>query len=208
MVPPDEFISLAEERGLIMPIGHWVLRAACAQGLAWLDAGLDRMQIAVNISGRQLGQEDFVEQVAEVLAEHDFPGELLELEITESTAMAEPEATVETLIALKTLGVKIAIDDFGTGYSSLSYLQKFPLDRLKIDRSSTRDMMHSASNAGIVSAIIAMAHQLNFRVIAEGVEDESQIAFLRAHGCEEIQGYHISPPRDAEGFRRWLSTRR
>jgi EAL domain-containing protein (putative c-di-GMP-specific phosphodiesterase class I) len=147
VVPPDEFISLAEERGLIMPIGHWVLRAACAQGRAWLDAGLDRMQIAVNISGRQLGQEDFVEQVAEVLAEHDFPGELLELEITESTAMAEPEATVETLIALKTLGVKIAIDDFGTGYSSLSYLQKFPLDRLKIDRSFTRDMMHSASNA-------------------------------------------------------------
>lgn len=207
LVPPDEFIPLAEESGLIMPIGHWVLREACAQGRAWLDAGLDRLQIAVNISGRQLSQEDFVDQVAGVLADHDFPGTLLELEITESTAMAEPEATVETLDALKTLGVKIAIDDFGTGYSSLSYLQKFPLDRVKIDRSFTRDMMHSASNAGIVSAIIAMAHQLNFKVIAEGVEDESQVAFLRAHGCEEIQGYHISPPRDAESFRDWLATR-
>jgi diguanylate cyclase (GGDEF)-like protein/PAS domain S-box-containing protein len=207
-IPPEEFIALAEESGLIMPIGNWVLRQACAQGRAWLDSGLEPLQIAVNISSRQLRQDDFLEQVACALADHDFPGELLELEITESTAMTEPEATVETLSALRTLGVKIAIDDFGTGHSSLSYLQKFPLDRLKIDRSFTCDMMNNASNAGIVSAIIAMAHQLNFKVIAEGVEDDRQIAFLRAHGCEQIQGYRISPPRDAESFRAWLAAYR
>jgi diguanylate cyclase (GGDEF)-like protein/PAS domain S-box-containing protein len=207
-IPPEEFIALAEESGLIMPIGNWVLRQACAQGRAWLNSGLEPLQIAVNISSRQLSQDDFLEQVARALADHDFPGELLEVEITESTAMAEPEATVETLSVLRTLGVKIAIDDFGTGHSSLSYLQKFPLDRLKIDRSFTRDMMNNASNAGIVSAIIAMAHQLNFKVIAEGVEDDRQIAFLRAHGCEQIQGYRVSPPRDAESFRAWLAAYR
>jgi EAL domain-containing protein (putative c-di-GMP-specific phosphodiesterase class I) len=174
---------------------------------SWLVLGLGRLQIAVNISGRQLNQEDFLEQVAGALADHDFPGELLELEITESTAMAEPEAIVETLRALKTLGVKMAIDDFGTGYSSLSYLQKFPLDRLKIDRSFTCDMLSNASDAGIVSAIIAMAHQLNFKVIAEGVEDVQQVSFLRSHGCDQIQGFHISQPRDADSFRDWLIAR-
>jgi diguanylate cyclase (GGDEF)-like protein/PAS domain S-box-containing protein len=205
---PDEFISLAEESGLINPIGAWVLREACAQGRAWLDAGVGPLQIAVNLSSRQLTQEDFLEQVTRVLADSKFPGELLELEITESAAMADPEVTVTTLYALKTLGLKIAIDDFGTGYSSLSYLQKFPLDRLKIDRSFICDMTNNAGNAGIVAAIIAMAHQLKFKVIAEGVEDEQQVAFLRAHGCEEIQGYVISPPRDAASFQAWLVERR
>ena len=207
-IPPEEFIPLAEESGLINPIGAWVLREACKQGRAWLDAGVGPLQIAVNISSRQLTQEDFLEQIAGLLADSMFPGELLELEITESAAMADPEATVATLCALKTLGVKIAIDDFGTGYSSLSYLQKFPLDRLKIDRSFTRDMTSNAGNAGIVAAIIAMAHQLKFRVIAEGVEHVQQAAALRAHGCEEIQGYLISPPRDAASFRAWLAERR
>jgi diguanylate cyclase (GGDEF)-like protein/PAS domain S-box-containing protein len=205
---PDDFIPLAEESGMIKPIGVWVLREACAEGRTWLDAGLGPLQLAVNISSRQLTQEDFLEQVARALADADFPGELLELEITESAAMAEPEATVATLSALKTLGVKIAIDDFGTGYSSLSYLRRFPLDRVKIDRSFTHGMTRDASNAGIVAAIIAMAHQLKFRVIAEGVENEEQVAFLRAQGCEAIQGFLISPPRDPADFRAWLAARR
>jgi EAL domain-containing protein (putative c-di-GMP-specific phosphodiesterase class I) len=205
---PDDFIPLAEESGLIKPIGVWVLREACAEGRTWLDAGLGPLQLAVNISSRQLTQEDFLEQVARALADADFPGELLELEITESAAMAEPDATVATLSALKTLGVKIAIDDFGTGYSSLSYLRRFPLDRVKIDRSFTHGMTRDASNAGIVAAIIAMAHQLKFRVIAEGVENEEQVAFLRAQGCEAIQGFLISPPRDPADFRAWLAARR
>jgi diguanylate cyclase (GGDEF)-like protein/PAS domain S-box-containing protein len=205
---PDDFVPLAEESGLIKPIGAWVLREACAQGRTWLDAGLGPLQLAVNISSRQLAQEDFLEQVAGALADAGFPGELLELEITESTAMAEPETTIATLSALKTLGVRIAIDDFGTGYSSLSYLRRFPLDRVKIDRSFTQGMTRDASNAGIVAAIIAMAHQLRFKVIAEGVEDEEQVAFLRAQGCEEIQGFLISPPREPADFRAWLAARR
>jgi EAL domain-containing protein (putative c-di-GMP-specific phosphodiesterase class I) len=206
-IPPDKFIPLAEESGLIGPIGAWVLHSACSQAKAWLDQGLGEIRIAVNISGEQLRQAHFVDQVAQALADSGLPPGLLELEITESTAMAEPDIMVPRLTELKRMGIDLAIDDFGTGYSSLAYLQRFPLDRLKIDRSFVRHVVSSANDAGIVTAIIAMAHQLSFRVIAEGVETEDQLAFLRAHRCDQVQGYLASPPLTAERFVAWLRCR-
>jgi diguanylate cyclase (GGDEF)-like protein/PAS domain S-box-containing protein len=206
-IPPDKFIPLAEESGLIGPIGAWVLSSACAQAKAWLDQGLGEIRVAVNISSEQLRQPHFVDQVAQALAETGLPPRLLELEITESTAMAEPEIMVLRLTELKRMGVDLAIDDFGTGYSSLAYLQRFPLDRLKIDRSFVRHVVSSTNDAGIVTAIIAMAHQLSFEVVAEGVETDDQLAFLRAHGCDQVQGYLASPPLTAERFVAWLRCR-
>ncbi len=206
-IPPDKFIPLAEESGLIGPIGVWVLNSACAQAKAWLDQGVGEFRVAVNISSEQLRQAQFVDQVAQALADSGLPPRLLELEITESTAMADPEIMVPRLTELKGMGVDLAIDDFGTGYSSLTYLQRFPLDRLKIDRSFVRHVVSSTNDAGIVTAIIAMAHQLSFEVIAEGVETEDQLAFLRAHGCDQVQGYLASPPLTAERFVAWLRNR-
>jgi diguanylate cyclase (GGDEF)-like protein len=206
-IPPDKFIPLAEESGLIGPIGAWVLHTACSQAKAWLDQGLGGIHVAVNISGEQLRQAHFVDQVAQALAASGLPPGLLELEITESAAMAEPEITVPRLTELKRMGIDLAIDDFGTGYSSLAYLQRFPLDRVKIDRSFVRHVVSSANDAGIVTAIIAMAHQLSFQVIAEGVETEEQLAFLRAHRCDQVQGYLASPPLTAERFVAWLRCR-
>jgi diguanylate cyclase (GGDEF)-like protein/PAS domain S-box-containing protein len=206
-IPPDKFIPLAEESGLIGPIGLWVLNSACAQARAWLDQGLGEIRVAVNISSEQLRHAHFVDQVAQALAASGLPPRLLELEITESTAMAEPEIMVPRLTELKGMGVDLAIDDFGTGYSSLTYLQRFPLDRLKIDRSFVRHVVSSTNDAGIVTAIIAMAHRLSFEVIAEGVETEDQLDFLRAHGCDQVQGYLASPPLTAERFVAWLRSR-
>jgi EAL domain-containing protein (putative c-di-GMP-specific phosphodiesterase class I) len=163
--------------------------------------------VAVNISSEQLRQVQFVDQVAQALADSGLPSELLELEITESTAMAEPEIMVLRLTELKRMGIDLAIDDFGTGYSSLAYLQRFPLDRLKIDRSFVRHVVSSTNDAGIVTAIIAMAHQLSFAVVAEGVETDDQLAFLRAHKCDQVQGYLASPPLTAERFVAWLRNR-
>ena len=206
-IPPDKFIPLAEESGLIGPIGAWVLNCACAQAKAWLDQGFGPIRVAVNISSEQLRHNQFVDQVARALADSGLPAELLELEITESTAMAEPEIMVLRLTELKRMGVDLAIDDFGTGYSSLAYLQRFPLDRLKIDRSFVRHVVSSTNDAGIVTAIIAMAHQLSFEVVAEGVETHDQLAFLRAHQCDQVQGYLASPPLTAERFAAWLRNR-
>jgi EAL domain-containing protein (putative c-di-GMP-specific phosphodiesterase class I) len=205
-IPPDKFIPLAEESGLIGPIGAWVLNSACTQAKLWLDRGLD-IRVAVNISSEQLRQAHFVDQVAQALADTGLPPRLLELEITESTAMAEPEIMVLRLTELKRMGIDLAIDDFGTGYSSLAYLQRFPLDRLKIDRSFVRHVVSSTNDAGIVTAIIAMAHQLSFAVVAEGVETDDQLAFLRAHKCDQVQGYLASPPLTAERFVAWLRNR-
>jgi len=206
-IPPDKFISLAEESGLIGPIGGWVLSTACAQAKTWLDQGFGPIRVAVNISSEQLRQVHFVDQVARALADSGLPASLLELEITETTAMAEPEIMILRLTELKRMGIDIAIDDFGTGYSSLAYLQRFPLDRIKIDRSFVRHVVSSTNDAGIVTAIIAMAHQLSFEVIAEGVETDSQLAFLRAHQCDQVQGYLASPPLTAERFIEWLRDR-
>jgi EAL domain-containing protein (putative c-di-GMP-specific phosphodiesterase class I) len=197
LVAPDRFIGLAEETGLIVPIGEWVLRQACEQGRAWHDAGVDNLTIAVNISVRQFLQPDLAGVIGQVLARSGLPARCLELEITESTAMEDLEASAQILRALQDMGVRIAIDDFGTGHSSLSYLKNFPIQTLKIDRSFVKDIPGDPNDAAIVSAAIAMAHSLGLTVIAEGVETEEQIEFLRDRACDAFQGYLISQPLPA-----------
>ncbi len=194
IVAPLLFIPLAEETGLIEPLGEWVLRTACAQNRLYQLAGYPDLRIAVNLSPRQFLQQDLVDTVMRVLQETDLPAETLELEITESTAMQNIDHTLSVLHSLYQLGVRIAIDDFGTGYSSFSYLTKFPIHTLKIDRSFIQDLMEDPDDASIVAAIIAMTHSLRRRVIAEAVETEEQLAFLHAHHCDEAQGYYFGKP--------------
>lgn len=203
MVPPDRFIPFAEETGLIVPIGEWVLRTACAQNKAWQDAGLAPIPVAVNLSPRQLDQS-LPEFVRQVLADSCLEAAWLELEITENVVMKDAEKTVATLNALKRLGLQISVDDFGTGYSSLSYLQRFPVDALKIDKSFVRDIALNSDSAAIVKAVISLGHILNLRVVAEGVEDEEQYRFLLKNGCDEVQGYYFGKPVPAEDFTRRL----
>ncbi|MFJ3046885.1 putative bifunctional diguanylate cyclase/phosphodiesterase [Herbaspirillum chlorophenolicum] len=199
MVAPDRFIPFAEEAGLIVPIGEWVLRTACRQNKAWQDAGLPPIPVAVNLSPRQMNQA-LPEFVANVLADSGLSASWLELEITENVVMKDAEKTVATLNTLKRLGLQISVDDFGTGYSSLSYLRRFPVDALKIDKSFVRDIARDADSAAIVKAVISLAHILNLRVIAEGVEDEEQHAFLRENGCDEVQGYYFGKPMTVDDF--------
>ncbi|AKZ62229.1 diguanylate cyclase [Herbaspirillum hiltneri N3] len=203
MVPPDRFIPFAEEAGLIVPIGEWVLRTACAQNKAWQDAGLAPIPVAVNLSPRQLDQ-NLPEFVRQVLAESCLAAAWLELEITENVVMKDAEKTVATLNALKRLGLQVSVDDFGTGYSSLSYLRRFPVDALKIDKSFVRDIARDTDSAAIVKAVISLGHILNLRVIAEGVEDQEQYNFLLENGCDEVQGYLLGKPMPAEDFTRRL----
>ncbi|HEY9737987.1 MAG TPA: EAL domain-containing protein, partial [Trichocoleus sp.] len=205
LVPPQTFIPVAEETGLIVPIGEWVLRQACAQSHRWRRAGLPDLRVAVNLSARQLQHPDLVTTVATVLAETSLHPSALELEITETAAMRDIETTLETLQALQQLGVRISMDDFGTGYSSLSYLKKFPLQGLKIDRAFVHDVAHNAPDRAMVTAIIAMAQGLHLNVVAEGVETEAQVTCLRAMGCIEMQGYLFSPPLDAAAMTTYLS---
>jgi EAL domain-containing protein (putative c-di-GMP-specific phosphodiesterase class I) len=194
------FIPIAEESGLIVPIGDWALRRACTQAKAWLDAGLPPTCVAVNISARQFLQQDVVAWVLGVLRDTGLPAELLELELTESLIAQDFDKTIATVSALGAAGVKMSIDDFGTGYSSLSYLRRFHVDRLKIDQSFVRDLLTDVSDATISLAIISLAHSLQFKVIAEGVETGEQCAFLRMNGCDEIQGFYFSKPLPAEEF--------
>ncbi|HEX6141642.1 MAG TPA: EAL domain-containing protein [Geminicoccaceae bacterium] len=205
IIPPDAFIPLIEETGLIQPVGQWVLRAGCAEARRWLKRPGGPLRISVNISPRQLRAPDFVASVRAVLDEAGLPAELLELEITEGAAMSDPEAVAVKLRELAAMGVQLAIDDFGTGHSSLTYLKLFPLDRIKIDRSFIRDLVHDGRDAEIVNAIIAMAHQLRFRVIAEGVERNEQLLMLREKACDEIQGYLLSRPLASAEFADWLN---
>jgi len=198
LVSPAEFIPMAEESGLIVPIGEWVLDSACAQLRAWQEDGLTPVPVAVNLSAKQFHQQNIAAIVMRALQDHGVDPRLLELEITESTAMRNAEATGTTLRNLKALGVRIAIDDFGTGYSSLSYLKRFPIDSLKIDRSFVTELPGNQDDATIAQAIITMAHALRLKVIAEGVETEAQLEFLTANGCDEIQGYYFSRPLPAE----------
>lgn len=200
LVPPVELIGLAEETGLILPVGEWVLRAACEQTRAWQDAGLPPMRVAVNLSARQFQQPHLVESIERTLAETGLAPEFLELEITESVLMQNTDATVAVLRRLNELGVHLAIDDFGTGYSSLSYLKRFPIGSLKIDQSFVRDIPGDRDNAAIATAIIAMAHSLGLKVVAEGVENKEQLDFMREHRGEIIQGYYFSRPLPAEAF--------
>lgn len=198
MIPPGDFIPVAEESGLILPLGHWVLLTACRQARAWLDAGVDMGEMAVNISAHQFKQPEFVQSVRAVLSETGLPAERLELEITESTVMHSADSSVATLAELKAMGVKLAIDDFGTGYSSLSYLRRFPIDRLKIDRAFVADLESDADAASLVASIIALGRSLGLRLVAEGVENSAQADFLRDMACERGQGFHFCKPVVAE----------
>ena len=200
MVAPVEFIPLAEETGLINPLGEFVLRTACAQLRVWLDQGLPPMRVAVNLSVRQLLQKNFADTVESVLRDTELPAGLLELEITESTLMEHAQDTLQALHRLRQLGVRLSIDDFGTGYSSLSYLKRFPVDIIKIDRSFVRDVPQDADDAAIIAGIIALAHSLRLEVVAEGVETEAQLTFLRAQHCDLLQGYYLSPAVPAAQF--------
>ncbi len=208
MVSPAEFIPLAEDTGLIVPLGEWVLRSACAQNKAWQDAGYEPLRVAVNISARQFEQPNFVELVAQVLKETGLSADYLELELTESSVMKNPEVTYETLTVLRSTGIEISIDDFGTGYSSLSYLNRFPLNKLKIDQSFVRGIITRQNDAAIVRAVITLARSLELKVIAEGVETEAQLTFLHLLGCDEMQGYLFSKPITPEDFeQRYLEGR-
>jgi len=204
MLKPDEFIPFTEETGLIEPIGEWVLRSACKEAVQWQQMGLPPFRVAVNLSLRQFVANDFVSQVASVLAETGLDPKYLELEITESFLAQNVDQTAEILKDLHKLGVQLSIDDFGTGYSSLSYLKRFPLNTLKIDQSFVRDIMHDPDDATIAEAIIAMGQSLNLNVIAEGVETEEQVCFLRGRGCDWIQGHLVSEPLSAPQFLKWL----
>jgi diguanylate cyclase (GGDEF)-like protein len=194
LTAPMDFIPLAEESGLIVPIGEWVLREACRQASAWQAAGLRPMRVAVNLSAQQFRQKSLVEVVRSALGAARLEARFLELELTESAVMHDAEQSIEILRQLSALGVRISVDDFGTGYSSLSYLRRLPLDKLKIDRAFIRDVVTNREDAAIVRAIVALAHNLRLKVIAEGVETPDQLAFLRELGCDQYQGYHFSVP--------------
>jgi diguanylate cyclase (GGDEF)-like protein/PAS domain S-box-containing protein len=203
-IGPSRFIPIAEETGLIGPIGRWVLQTACAQNKAWQDAGMKPCVVAVNVSPRQFRRDDLVQTITEVLEQTQLEPRWLEIEITENMVMHDGEQMVEMLRAIKRLGVQIAVDDFGTGYSSLSYLQRFPVNRLKVDRSFVQDIARDADSAAIVRTIIALGHNLGLKVVAEGVETEDQIAFLADNACDELQGYYFSKPISAWRFRKLL----
>ncbi len=205
MISPAEFIPLAEESGLIVSMGDWILRTVCAQNKAWQQEGLPAVRMAVNISARQFRQPDFVDLVENALADAGLEADWLELEITESIAMQNVEETIMTLTDLKIRGIHLAIDDFGTGYSSLNYLKRFPISKLKIDQSFVRDIAGDPHDAAIVGAVIALGHSLNLEVIAEGVETEAQMHFLLERGCRQAQGYLFSPPRPAPECRELLA---
>ena len=200
LVSPVEFIPVAEETGLIIPLGEWVLRAACQQLAAWHQAGCEGLYVTVNLSGLQLQLPTIADTVRSVLQETGLNPECLTLEITESMLMEHVEATLATLVALKATGAKLAIDDFGTGYSSLAYLRRFPVDVLKIDRAFVREMTVNADDASIVHGIIALAHSLRLKVVAEGVETTAQYGSLEKLGCDLVQGYLFSPPVPAAQF--------
>ena len=207
-VPPGQFIPVAEESGLIVPIGDWALRSACAQGKIWSDAGLPPIAVSVNLSARQFLQQDVVTWVLRTLQETGLPPQQLELELTESLIAQDTEKVIATVNQLKASGVHLSIDDFGTGYSSLSYLKRFRVDTLKIDQSFVRHMLKEPDDAAIVLAVISLAHSLRMKVIAEGVETAEHCAFLRQHRCDEIQGYYFSEPLAAKDFEKLLGSGR
>jgi diguanylate cyclase (GGDEF)-like protein/PAS domain S-box-containing protein len=207
LLPPLEFIGIAEETGLIIPLGEWVMRTACAQAVAWREAGFAPMRVSVNVSSQQLTQSDLVATVRQVLDTTRLAGEYLELEITESSLMSDVEATTQTLRGLKEAGLTLSVDDFGTGYSSMNYLKRFPLDALKIDQSFVRDLTVDANDAAITKAVIALAKALDLSTVAEGVEEDDQLQFLVNQGCDLIQGFLISRPMPAEKIGPFLESR-
>lgn len=206
-IGPDKFIPILEETGLIVPIGAWVLREACRQLVEWDTLGLPMLKCAVNLSARQFRQEDLIENLAATLREFGLGTHRLEIELTETTLIADSEAVTTIMANLAQLGVAVAIDDFGTGHSSLSYLKRFDVDTLKIDRSFVRDIPDDPEDNAIAMAVIALAHGLGLKAVAEGVETEEQASFLRDQGCDQMQGYLLSPPLDALAFAQWLDAR-
>ncbi|MFC0252618.1 bifunctional diguanylate cyclase/phosphodiesterase [Massilia consociata] len=206
MISPLRFIGLAEESGLIVPIGEWVVRTACAQAQAWRAAGLPPLTVSVNVSARQFEEKRLVERIADALRDTGLPPEALEVEVTESSIMRDLARSVDKMRELEAMGVSLSIDDFGTGYSSLSALKSFPISRLKIDKSFVSDLAHSADDQAIAMAVISLGHKLNLRVIAEGVETEQQRDFLRANDCDEMQGYLFSRPVPAARIAEMLAT--
>ena len=197
---PGDFISIAEETGLIVALGEQVLNAACAQASRWCHQGPASVVVSVNLSVQQLRQEGFASRVRQALERHNLPARLLELELTESMLAEHSEAIVDNINALQALGVSLSVDDFGTGYSSLAYLKRFPISTLKIDRAFIAALNDAPGDDAIVRAVIAMAHSLSLQVVAEGVETEAQLQFLKENGCDDVQGYLISRPIDAEAF--------
>ncbi len=204
-VMPAEFIRVAEDGGLILPIGEWVLRTAVRQMKAWIDAGMDPMIMSVNLSAVQFRHANLPQRVEQILAEEGLPPELLELELTESVAMDDPLAAIAVMDALHARGIRMSIDDFGTGYSSLSYLRRFQVYKLKIDQSFVCDVTEDPEGRAIVQAIISLANSLGLRTIAEGVETEAQLEFLRQQGCQEVQGYYFSRPLPADDLADYVS---
>lgn len=194
LISPGKFIPLAEESGLIIPLGEWIFREACSQYVQWLDKGIPAKELAINLSPVQFKQERLIETITAIIEETGFPAEHLELEITETAIMSDIDTSVHILKELEALGISIAVDDFGTGYSSLNYLKRLPIKKLKIDQSFIAEVTHNQDDATIVSAILSLARNLNLRVIAEGVETAEQLAFLKKHGCSFVQGYYFSPP--------------
>jgi EAL domain-containing protein (putative c-di-GMP-specific phosphodiesterase class I) len=205
MVPPSTFIPLAEETGLIVVLGEWVLREACTRMKQWLDAGHRLETLAVNLSPRQFRHSNLPAVIEAILIETGLPAKHLELEITEGALMETGGETIARLESLKALGVRLSIDDFGTGYSSLAYLKRFPVDKLKVDQSFVRDIPHDTADMEITATIIAMARNLNLRVLAEGIETAGQLDFLNRHQCETGQGFYFSRPIAQNAFEAWLA---
>lgn len=204
MVSPMEFIPLAEETGLIVPLDEWVVKTACQQAHIWQETGYE-LKIAVNLSGVQFNQPGLSQRVSRILEATGLEPSCLELELTESAVVQNPETAIATLLELRSLGIQLSLDDFGTGYSSLSYLQQFPFDLLKIDRSFLRNITQDSKNAAILIAIIQLAHNLNLKVVAEGVETSTQQEFLRQHQCDIMQGYYFSRPVSSDALEKMLN---
>jgi diguanylate cyclase (GGDEF)-like protein len=208
LISPAHFIPLAEETGLILPMGDWVLRTACEQNRAWQKAGFPPFRMAVNLSARQFQETTLPKKVAQVLAEADLSPNCLALEITESSVIQNVDYTIATLKKLKAMGVQLALDDFGTGYSSLSFLKRFPIDKLKVDRSFVQGVPYDRGDMAITTTIVGLAQSMELKVIAEGVETEDQLGFLRSLRCDEMQGYLFSRPLPVDAFENLLHTRR
>jgi len=205
-VGSEQLIPVAEETGLIVPLGRWVVRAACEQWIVWRDAGCDPPPVAVNLSPRQFSDVRLIDDIDAILTETGMPPAYLQLEVTESAAMDNPVRSFGMLEALRQRGLHVYIDDFGTGYSNLGQLKRMPIDALKIDKSFVSDVLTDSDDAEIVNAIIRLAHALKLRVVAEGVEQAGQVAFLRQSGCDEIQGYVVAkplPPDQVAAFFDW-----
>ena len=208
LVPPADFIPLAEETGLIVPLGEWVLRRSCEMAQAWRERSGWPLRVAVNLSALQLDQPDLIDTVSRALQDTGLPATALELEITESVVVRESLRAADVLSQLRTLGVGVAIDDFGVGYSSFAYLRELPVDRFKLDRSFLSAVPQSTGDSRLVAALIAMGHRLDVGIVAEGVETEEQAEFLRNHGCDEAQGYHLGRPMKEADFEALLMAHR